>query len=301
VLAAAVFLLMAATTWRRRLAHVALVGVAFAVPLVAYADWYHHEHGVWALTQSSGRAFYMRTTAFVDCSKLDLPSYEKVLCPVNPLSDRQDPTWYGWHSTDTVPRLDPPRGVTKDEAMRDFAVRAIRAQPLDYARVTARDFVLPFVALDRNDRYEYSTSVKWTFGQYVDYVPTPLWTEPAFAQHGERMPVSRQPAADALAFYGRHVYVPGPMLVLLLVLTVAGLVARRPEAPSRRPLVVLLLVLPLGLSLVPDLTAEFVWRYELTLYTLLPLGAAVAWTRLREPRGRREATQPGTTATPSTD
>jgi choline-glycine betaine transporter len=64
---------------------------------------------------------------------------------------------------------------------------------------------------------------------------------------------------------------------------------------------VLLLVLPLGLSLVPDLTAEFVWRYELTLFTLLPMSAALAWTRLRALRAGRDDGQPGTTATPSTD
>jgi hypothetical protein len=301
VLAAALFLLMAATTWRRRLAHVALVCVAFALPLVAYAGWYHEENGVWALSQASGRAFYMRTTTFVDCAKLDLPSYEKVLCPANPLSDRQDPTWYGWHSTATVPQLKPPPGITQDQAMRDFAIRVIKAQPLDYARIAARDFVLPFRALQRDDRYEYSTAVKWTFAQYVDYVPTPLWTEPAFAEHGGQLPVSRQPAADAMATYGRHVFVPGPVLALLVVLVVAGLVVRRHEPSSRRPLTVLLLVLPLGLSLVPDLTAEFVWRYELTLFTLLPMSAALAWTRLRASRAGRDDGQPGTTATPSTD
>jgi hypothetical protein len=47
---------------------------------------------------------------------------------------------------------------------------------------------------------------------------------------------------------------------------------------------VLLIVLPLGLTLVPDLTAEFVWRYELPMFTLLPLAAGLGWTRLRGPR-----------------
>jgi hypothetical protein len=238
----------------------------------------------------------MRTTSFVDCSALDLPSYERVLCPLEPPDARKDPTWYGWHSRDTVTRLVPPPGVTPDAAMRDFAVRAIRAQPLDYARVVARDFVLPFWAPNRDNRFEYSTSIKWTFGYFVDYVPTPLWTGPAFAQHGGRLPVSRQPAADVLAFYGRWGYLPGPALALLLGLAVAGIVVRRDEEHSRRPLAVLLLALPLGLSLVPDLTAEFVWRYDLTLFTLLPLSAALGWTRLRSARA-----QPGTTATPSTD
>ena len=43
----------------------------FAVPLTAYAAWYHHENGAFAITQASGRALYMRTTTFVDCSHLE--------------------------------------------------------------------------------------------------------------------------------------------------------------------------------------------------------------------------------------
>ena len=180
--------------------------------------------------------------------------------------------------------------------MRDFARRAIDAQPLDYLRVVARDAALPFTSLHRHDRYEYSTAVKWELATYVDYRPTPLWTAPAFAAHGGEMPVTRHPLGDWFATYGRWVYVPGPLLLALLAVAVAGLVVRRAEARSVRPLGVLLLALPLALVLAPDVTAEFVWRYQLPLVTMLPLSAALGWTRLRLPRR-----QPGTTATPSTD
>jgi uncharacterized membrane protein YhaH (DUF805 family) len=99
--------------------------------------------------------------------------------------------------------------------------------------------------------------------------------------------VSRQPAADALATYGRWVYVPGPLLTLVLLVAVAGLLVRRDEPRSRRPLAVLLLVLPLGLSLSAAMSVEFVWRYQLTLFTLLPLSAALGWTRLGTTANRR--------------
>jgi hypothetical protein len=296
ILAAALFLVMACTSWRRRLTHLGVACLTFALPLVAYAGWYHQVNGVWALSQASGRALYMRTTTFVQCPKLDLPSYERVLCPRDPLSDRREPTWYGWHSQATIPKLKPPPGVTPDQAMRDFAIRAIASDPLAYVVVCARDLVLPFWAPTRVDHYEYTTSVKWTFGYFIDYHPSPLWTAPAFAQHGGEVLVSRQPVADALAQYGRWVYLPGPVTLLLLLLAVAGAVVRREEVRPLRPLLVLLIVLPVGLSLVPDVTAEFVWRYELPVFAILPMAAAVAWTRLRAPEG-----QPGTTATPSTD
>ena len=284
VAVAVLFLLLAATTWRARLTQALVVVVAFLVPLTAYASWYHQENGAFALTQASGRALYMRTTSFVDCSQLTLPSYEQTLCPGEPLGDRFDPTWYGWHDPNTVHNLDLPPGVTAQQAMRDFARRAIESQPEDYLRVVARDAVLPFIAVHRDDRYEYSTAVKWDLSTYVDYRPTPLWTAPAFAAHGGEQPVTRHPLGDWFGTYGSWVHVPGPLLLVLLVVAVAGLVVRRPGAPPVRPLAVLLLLLPLTLVLVPDVTAEFVWRYQLPLVVLLPMSAALGWTRLRAPR-----------------
>jgi hypothetical protein len=294
VVLAALFLLLVATTWRSRLLHVLLVVVSFALPVTAYAAWYHHEHGAWAITQASGRALYMRTTTFVDCDTIVVPDYERVLCPAQPVGDRSDPTWYGWHSPDTVPRLHPPSGVSRQEAMRDFAIRAIKAQPDDYARAVARDFLLAFVAVDRHDHYEMSTSVKWRLDTIVPYEHRSHYMSLAFEERVGGIPAPRQPMANIMEWYGRVVFVPGPLALAILGLAIAGIVVRRPqEQPSLRPLALLTLAMPLMLILVPDVTAQFVWRYQLPLVTLLPLSAALGWTRIRRQRG--------TAATASTD
>jgi hypothetical protein len=311
VVLAALFLLLVAMPWRERLVQVVLVIAAFAVPVAVYATWFHQESGDWALSQASGRALYMRTTTFVDCQTLDVPRYERVLCPTDPLGQRRDPTYYGWHSPETIPRLHPPAGVTDNEAMRDFALRAIEQQPGDYARTVWRDFRLAFTAGNRDDYYEMTTSLKWTFVTYVDYRPT-AWTRPAFEAHGGRFPESRQPWADRLVAYQHHVYLRGPMALVLVVLAVVGAAVRRREQPSLRPLTLLLLALPLMLIAIPDLTAEFVWRYQLPLVWLLPLSSALgvtriiaAWTDRRAAAatagGEGEGDQPGTRATASTD
>lgn len=295
VLAAVVFVLLVASSWRARVLHACVVVVAFAVPLTAYAGWYHHEEGAWGITGGSGRALYMRTTAFVDCSRFEMPSYERTLCPDEPVGQRKDPTWYGWHDLTTVHALRPPPGVSVDDALNDFARRAIRAQPLDYARTVGRDFLLAF-APTRSDAYEYDTAYKWRFAHYVDKVPSADWEAPAYAAHGGEQPTTRQPWGDLMAGYGYVVYLAGPLCALLALLGLAGLVVPRPRgAPATRPLLFLTLALALGLVAVPDVTAEFVWRYQLPLVVFLPAGAALAWTRLRDGR------QPGTTATPSTD
>ena len=52
VVVAVLFCLWAATTWRARVLTSVVVALSFAVPVAAYAAWYHAEHGVWALTES---------------------------------------------------------------------------------------------------------------------------------------------------------------------------------------------------------------------------------------------------------
>ena len=297
VVAAAVFCLVAAATVRTRVVTAVVLCIAFAVPVTAYASWYHHEHGAWALSQS-GRALYMRTTSFVDCSRLTLPSYERTLCPGDPLGHRQDPTYYGWHDP-SVKALHTPPGVTHDAALRDFALRAIRAQPWAYVRTVARDFAMTFSPV-RANFFGYDTAYKWSFAHYVDYQPT-NWTGPAYASHGGEQPTSLHPLADVLRGYGYVVYVWGPLVLAMLVVAVAGLVTRRPRGGAgTRPLIFLCTALAMGLVLVPDLTAEFTWRYQVPELVLLPVGAALGWTRLRgasvSPGRRRRRRRTGRTA-----
>lgn len=295
VLAAAVFCAVVATNLRARVVHVLVLLAAFAAPLVGYASWYHQHHDAWAITQTGGRALYMRTTGFVDCATLSVPSYERTLCPDDPLGQRRDPTYYGWHDQGTTHALQPPAGVSDDAAMRDFAVRAIRSQPVDYARIVGRDFAMTF-DIARVDHFGYDTAYKWSFHHYVDYEPTAGWTRPAYAAHGGQMPASRHPVADWFDAYGRGVYLPGPVLLALLAVALVGFFRRGERGvPTSRPLIFLTLSLGLGLVLLPDLTAEFTWRYQLPAVLLVPVAAALGWERLRERR------QPGTTATPSTD
>ncbi len=195
--------------------------------------------------------------------------------------------------------------MTANQVLKDFGMRAIKAQPADYVQVVLRDAALPFWSPARVDRYEYDTAHKWMFATWVDYHPT-SWTLPAYLEYGGQLPSSEQPWAGILTVYGFIVAVPGPVMLALLVVALAGLVVRRGRAAPPRALLLLVLLSGLGLSLAPDVTAEFVWRYQLPLTMLLPLAAALAWTRLRAggdaavPRQDRAEGQP-TRATPSTD
>jgi hypothetical protein len=265
--------------------------VAFAVPVTAYTAWYHADHGVWAMSESGGRALYMRTTGFVDCSAFTMPVYERPLCPAEPLGSRLDPTEYGWHTPDGTHGLEPPPGVTPDEAMHDFAVRAIQAQPLDYARIVARDLLLNFT-VPRIDRYEYDTASKWRLQTYEEFEQTG-WTRPAYESYGGRLLEPQQPLAGWLGWYGYTVYAWGPLLFLLTLLAAVGLVVRRRSATETRPALFLVLATAAGPLAAPAVTAQFVWRYQLPFLILVPAAAVLAVVRLQ--------VQSGTRATPSTD
>jgi hypothetical protein len=294
VVVGALYCLLADDGWRRRLVAAIAVTVGFAVPVAAYATWYHRDHGVYALTEFGGKSLYLRTTAFVKCSDLSVPQYQRVLCPTQPVGHRPDPRYYGWHDPATIPSLRLPVGTTRYQAMQQFALAAIRAQPTDYARVVLRDFMLNF-DLTRRNRFEYDTANRWQFGHWI-HPKLAVLLRSEYAYHGGEQLAVRQPFASALAAYQWVGYLPGPLLFACLLL---GLVGGLGIGPARRSglrsICLLLTVTGAGLLLVPAVTADFSWRYQLPALPLLPGGAALAYTALR--RGRQVARE--TAATPS--
>lgn len=272
--------LLAGPGWRRRVVTVAVLVVGFVVPAGAYATWYHQERGVFALSEYTGRALYLRSTSFVDCGRLSIPAYQRVLCPVEPLGQRRDPTYYVFHDKRTLPRLQPPSGTTQDEALREFAFTAARAQPLDYAGIVARDLWLNF-GTPREDSHEYDTAHKWQFDEYLTVAPT-AWTRPAYDAHGGRQLQVRQPYADAVVAYGHVGQLPGWLLLGCLLLGVlGGLGVGRARRSGLRTVTWVLVLSGVGLLLAPAVTAQFVWRYQLPALALLPAAAALAITALR--------------------
>ena len=293
-------LLLAGPGWRRRVAAVAVTLVGFAGPVGAYMTWYHAEHGVFALAEFGGKALYIRSTSFVECDRISVPDYQRVLCPQEPVGDRPDPTYYAFHDLRTLPRLSPPAGTTMDQAMREFALAAIRAQPLDYVRTAVRDFTLNF-DIWRGDRFGFDTAHKWRFSHYISVEPTD-WTRPAYQAHGGRQLRAVQPFAIALAVYQWFGYLPGPLLLGALLVGLFGALGvgrgARSGPPGARAVVWLLLLAGCGLLAAPALTAEFVWRYQLPALALLPAAGVLGWSiltggRARHTPGVRPESRPG--------
>ncbi|MFC7585613.1 hypothetical protein ACFQYP_19120 [Nonomuraea antimicrobica] len=130
-------LLVRRAGWRPVLA----LGLTVALPLAAYAAWYHQHHGRFALSGSDGVALWARTMTFADCDVIKPPADEARLCPNGTVVDAASE--YVWAPDASINQLGGDRTAYNGLA-RSFAVRAILAQPLDYLADVAHDVSLAF-------------------------------------------------------------------------------------------------------------------------------------------------------------
>ena len=99
VVPAVLYLLLVGGTWRARAALAGLVAVCFALPVVGYATYHYvwsdrDGQGRFSVSSSNGNALYGRVATFADCTGLDLPAYERPLCPTQPAGQRLGPDWW---------------------------------------------------------------------------------------------------------------------------------------------------------------------------------------------------------------
>jgi hypothetical protein len=287
ILAALLYVLLAGADWRRRLTLATAVSAAFAAPLFAYAVYYHHWTGTYALTHDSGRNLYGRVAPFADCRHLTLPSYEQTLCPLVPPDYRPGPEYWKNDETSPVFHFTPPPGKTTDEVLRDFSLRIVKHQPVEFAAAVLGDAsnVLTWQRLDANPEAPVE---RWRFQTVFPTFPS-LVTLDVINQLGQQYgggpALVVVPVASALRAYQLSVgYTPGPLLggaVLVAVAAAAGL-GRRARRSPLRPVVALYLAGGLLVLLFAD-TFEFSWRYQLPALALLPVAGALGLTALVRP------------------
>jgi hypothetical protein len=288
VLPAILFVVIAGSGRWRRAGLAMVLAACFAVPVGAYAGYYHSRTGKLGISAVSGGALYGRVVAFADCGGLNLPPYERILCPTTPAGKRA-PSDYLVHAPN-APRfkLRPPPGMSNAQVERDFARRVISHQPLALIAAVSRDFVKGFAPA----RVTFAGDVpveRWRFP--LDY---PIWLpgyglrEATAAAHryGGGGPAVDRPLAELLRDYQRGGYVPGPIIAIALLVGLAGgLGAGRGRDLRQRAACLLYTTMGAG-ALLTAAMFEFSWRYQLPGLVLLPLGGALGATILLPPRER---------------
>ena len=265
-------------SWRSLVAGLVACGVAFAVPVLGYEAWYRSAHGEFAMTDSTGVFLYSRVMTFADCSRMSLPTDLLPLCTSVPPAERPIAQAYIWTSVSPLDRYSEPMfSPTVNKLAERFAIAAIEAQPLDYARAVWDDTVRSF---------DWNRSVfpnAQTYDAYL-FSPQPL-APPAGSYRGQQSIEAYyargnprtdvvNPFAEVIRDYQRYVWLPGTVYGLILLVGLFGIVRRWRRAGSAALLPWLCSV---ALVVAPAATAEFDYRYVTTAVPFACLAAAMAF------------------------
>jgi hypothetical protein len=295
----ALYMIIKRFNWRK----VAATIVVCLVPVFAYAGEFDLEHGQFAMSDATGVFLYSRVMTFAECSKIHPPADELWLCTTVPPAARPIAQAYIWTSPSPLDRMPPSKfSPVPNQLAEDFAIRAIEAQPLDYARAVWDDTWMTF-GWKRIVFPQAATYDEYLFGSQS--LPIPTWDQAHLGRYdsfaaayvqGNPLTQVVNPFAAIIRGYQRYVWLPGTIYGLILLAGLGGIVLawRRLGGDALLPWTV-----SLAMVVVPAATAEFDYRYVLPAAPFACLAAVMAFSRgtaggnlLRELRagisGRRE-------------
>jgi len=274
----AVYMIIRRFGWRK----VATTIVACLIPVFGYAAVFDLEHGQFAMEDASGVFLYARVMTFAQCSRMRVPADELWLCDTTPPARRPIAQDYIWTAQSPLDRLSSPTfSPVPDSLAENFAIRAIKAQPLDYARAVFHDTWRVFdwkrqvfPNAQTYDEYEFLARAPpiptWDharLGRYKSYAAAYVQGNP------ETQVVS--PYAAIIRYYQEYVWLPGTIYGLILLAGLGGIAAawRRLGGEALLPWAI-----SLALIVVPAATAEFDYRYVLPAVPFACLAAVIAFS-----------------------
>jgi 4-amino-4-deoxy-L-arabinose transferase-like glycosyltransferase len=125
----------------RRVAVGALVIAVGVVPVAVYVLAQRDATGFTGMARADGWTLYARVAEFADCSKFDPPAAVRRVCESTPPERRQSANSYLYEGSYSPALRELGAPPIHNDELAAFARQAILHQPLDYARVVARDVV----------------------------------------------------------------------------------------------------------------------------------------------------------------
>jgi hypothetical protein len=278
-----IFLIIRFARWRT-VASVALMAVAFALPMAGYAAWYDSAHGSFALGSSTGAFLYGGVATFADCGQMNPPAAERQLCLNVPNSQRKWPDYYIWAGP--LSRLPGgPFGTRANTLGKNFALDAIKAQPLDYLHTVGSYLWMDFLPppsgnspspVTRNRALHLREFQFPVTGRHASALTTRIFTE--YDRSGPALRVV-SPYAGWIRSYQRYLILPGPLLGVIVLAGLAGVVAawRRLGGAALLPWLA-----GLGMLVTPAALAESYPRYLVADVAPLCVAAAFGVAQLAE-------------------
>ena len=160
-----------------------------------------------------------------------------------------------------------------DKLGRQFALDAIRAQPLDYLRVSARDVALVFASTDRPLSH---TTMSFTTAPHIAVLPSYYAGDLRAYAHTTQNTHPVQPYAYFLFLYQLPVFFPGIVFFLVVMAGLVGVIRswRRWGGPQALPWAFAAISIVL-----PALLTQSLYRYTIVAIPLACLAAGLAFAR----------------------
>jgi hypothetical protein len=300
ILPVVIYLAIAVAGWWSKVRAVALVCVAFIVPILLYMSLSAAFSGHFWLSRAGTSQLYGRVAEAADCATLRIPAYERPLCP----TARQKALGADGLDHDASSPLQlyvAPLGMDQSKIISSFIKAVMVQQPQQVVKGTAMDaarlFAVTRVTIPGDtpiSRWQFQTSYPSLenyirtnpqgviiLGLKVQNPPPDFTYEPLNPAYGGRATVIRPLAGFLHAYQLDGGYTPGPLYLAATVLGLLGtlsLIRRKrgsPLAPDRQLALAccLFFLSAAAILLFSDFT-EFSWRYQLpAIMTLPPAGA----------------------------
>jgi hypothetical protein len=315
ILPAVIYLAIAVGGWWRKVRAVALMCVAFVLPIVLYMGLSAAFSGHFWLSRAGTSQLYGRFAEAADCATLRIPSYERSLCPT-PKQKALGADGLDHDASSPLQLYVAPPGMNQSKIISSFIKAVMFQQPLRVlggtATDTARLFAVTRVTIPGDtaiSRWQFQTSYPGyenyirtnsqgviILGLKVQNPPPDFIYQPLSPAYGGRAAVIRPLAVFLHAYQLDGGYTPGPAYLAATVLGLIGtlsLIRRRkhrsPDAADRQLALgcSLFFLSAAAILLFSDFT-EFSWRYQLpAIMTLPPAGALGLAVILARIRGRR--------------
>ncbi len=246
-----------------------------------------------AMSDATGVFLYSRVMTFAECSKMQVPADELWLCTNVPPDKRPIAQSYIWTPATPLDRYPPTKfAPVPNQLAENFAIRAIEAQPADYANAVFDD-TWRVVGWSRQVFPQAATYDEYLF--LPQGLPIPSWDDAHLGRYNSYSaaylhanPATQvvNPFAVIIRDYQKYVWLPGTIYGLILLAGLAGMVAawRRLGGEALLPWAV-----SVAMVVVPAATAEFDYRYVLPAVPFACLAAVMAFSpgtagraRLRE-------------------
>jgi hypothetical protein len=268
------YLLVRRVGWRPVVAVVA----GCAAPIAGYLIWFHSVNGQYALNRTEGFYLWGRVSTFANCAQIKPPADERRFCLSTPPAKRLPAGAIIWETPKIRYMPGGPVSVRNNRLLRDYAIRAILAQPGGYLTAIADEVGL---AVDWR-RYPYPSAGTSSFNYFhlkPQVIPHRSWipggTASSDVRAYDRASPSRvlRPVAYLIGGYQRVFYTWGPLFGAILAVGLAGLIRcwRRLGGPGLLPWAVAVVLL-----ITPIATAGLSYRYLIPVLPFSGLAAGLA-------------------------